>query len=293
MTNNQVLEIINLCQANALTPKGKLGKELLPDVREMLSAPAQRVDEAQLRQLFKNNSNCYADTWSQDGLGAPMVEGDVIQAMTEERFIEVVAPIAGSRWQQGQQGNVNPGFDIWTKEALNLLHWSSLGADVLSTMCKKVNLTAGAEKAKELSENIKSFLANPSKSPRVPAATEPTPPQQPAPTIGARWVPGPPKLDDKIDSERVYVCKTGRDYSVWVVAHVQLGFYTYPALCDGKKVVDIENFYCDYHYMLSPATFPTREQADEWALETFIPNTGRRTAALAMYDWIVQQIKQK
>lgn len=102
MTDNQVLEIINLCQANALTPQGKIGKELLPEVRDLLFAPAQGVEEAQLRQLFKNNSNCYADTWSQDGLGAPMVEGDVIQAMTEERFIEVVTGLTGSRWQQGQ-----------------------------------------------------------------------------------------------------------------------------------------------------------------------------------------------
>ena len=51
-------------------------------------------DEA-LKKLFQNNSDCYADTWSQDGLGAPMVEGEVIQAMTVEKFIEVVKSI----WQ--------------------------------------------------------------------------------------------------------------------------------------------------------------------------------------------------
>lgn len=81
------------------------------------------------------------------------------------------------RGQQEKDVSVKPGFDIWTKEAINLLHWSSLGADVLSTMCEKVNLTAGAETAKELSENIKSFLSNPSK-----------PPKATAPIISARWV---------------------------------------------------------------------------------------------------------
>ena len=48
-----------------------------------------------LKKLFQNNSDCYADTWSQDGLGAPMVEGEVIQAMTVEQFIKVVKSI----WQ--------------------------------------------------------------------------------------------------------------------------------------------------------------------------------------------------
>jgi len=48
------------------------------------------MNEEELRQLFKNRANCYADTWSQDGLGAPMVEGAVIQAMDEDCFIETL-----------------------------------------------------------------------------------------------------------------------------------------------------------------------------------------------------------
>ena len=55
------------------------------------SLPSDEV----LKKLFQNNSDCYADTWSQDGLGAPMVEGEVIQAMTVQKFIEVVKSI----WQ--------------------------------------------------------------------------------------------------------------------------------------------------------------------------------------------------
>ena len=44
--------------------------------------------ESELRQLFKNLSDCYADTWhSERGL---MEEGEVIEAMTEDRFIEAL-----------------------------------------------------------------------------------------------------------------------------------------------------------------------------------------------------------
>ena len=49
------------------------------------------MDELELRQLFKNMSDCYADTW-EDGVEQP-VEGEVIQAMTEDRFIEVIKEI--------------------------------------------------------------------------------------------------------------------------------------------------------------------------------------------------------
>jgi hypothetical protein len=49
------------------------------------------MNELQLRQLFKNLSDCYADTWhSERGL---MEEGEVIQAMTEDRFIEALKEI--------------------------------------------------------------------------------------------------------------------------------------------------------------------------------------------------------
>jgi len=45
----------------------------------------------ELRQLFKNNSDCHADTWhSERGF---MEEGEVIQSMTEDKFIEVIEEI--------------------------------------------------------------------------------------------------------------------------------------------------------------------------------------------------------
>lgn len=46
------------------------------------------VDDEELRQLFRNNSDCYADTWKSDR--GFMEEGEVLQAMTEEKFIETI-----------------------------------------------------------------------------------------------------------------------------------------------------------------------------------------------------------
>lgn len=48
--------------------------------------------ELELRQLFKNNSDCYADTWDSSNTndsGCPN-EGEVIQAMTEDSFIKLL-----------------------------------------------------------------------------------------------------------------------------------------------------------------------------------------------------------
>jgi hypothetical protein len=46
------------------------------------------MNEPELRQLFKNRSDCYADTWYEND--GNFVEGDVIQAITEDEFIELL-----------------------------------------------------------------------------------------------------------------------------------------------------------------------------------------------------------
>lgn len=46
-------------------------------------------EEDKLRQMFKNQSDCYADTGQIDSDGK-YIEGVVIQAMTEDRFIETL-----------------------------------------------------------------------------------------------------------------------------------------------------------------------------------------------------------
>ena len=62
----------------------------------------KNLHEQQLRQLFKNNSDCYADTgeWVyNEDLVYPTsgdkiyIEGDIIQAMTEDKFIELLKEI--------------------------------------------------------------------------------------------------------------------------------------------------------------------------------------------------------
>lgn len=47
------------------------------------------MTELELRQMFKNLSDCYADTGKFENDGS-YTEGEVIQAMTEDRFIEAL-----------------------------------------------------------------------------------------------------------------------------------------------------------------------------------------------------------
>lgn len=47
-----------------------------------------KLTEENLRQTFKNNSDCYADTWLD--IGFEMKEGEVIQAMTEDQFVKII-----------------------------------------------------------------------------------------------------------------------------------------------------------------------------------------------------------
>jgi hypothetical protein len=49
----------------------------------------ERLEETALRQLFKNKSNCYADTGRFENDGS-YSEGKVIQAMTEDCFINTI-----------------------------------------------------------------------------------------------------------------------------------------------------------------------------------------------------------
>jgi hypothetical protein len=47
------------------------------------------MNELELRQLFKNLSDCYANTGRFENDGS-YTEGEVVQAMTEDRFIEAL-----------------------------------------------------------------------------------------------------------------------------------------------------------------------------------------------------------
>jgi hypothetical protein len=62
------------------------------------------LEEVKLRQIFKNLSDCYADTGSFEN-DSSYREGEVIQAMTEDTFIKII-----NEWQQEQQDNFIIGF---------------------------------------------------------------------------------------------------------------------------------------------------------------------------------------
>lgn len=52
--------------------------------------------KAYLQRVFRNNSDCYADTMNyEDGKG--WQEGETIQAMTEEKFVELVNKLLNER----------------------------------------------------------------------------------------------------------------------------------------------------------------------------------------------------
>lgn len=64
--------------------------------------------EERLRELFKANSDCYADTGRFENDGS-YTEGDVVLAITEDRFIELISKIK------------NLPKDLFTKEQVNEL----------------------------------------------------------------------------------------------------------------------------------------------------------------------------
>ena len=84
------------------------------------------TNESKLRQTFQNLSDCYADTGKFENDGS-YTEGDVIQAMTEDRFIEVLNKIInyseddmGKAWSAGYHNKVDEingrnliKFDAW------------------------------------------------------------------------------------------------------------------------------------------------------------------------------------
>ena len=69
---------------------------------------------AELGQLFENNSDCYADTWLD--IGIEMQQGEVIQAMTKEKFIKVAESFASMRVEQEKESIrqflISEGFEM-------------------------------------------------------------------------------------------------------------------------------------------------------------------------------------
>lgn len=66
-----------------------------------------------INQLFENNFDCYADTWkdNHDTVPPTKIEGDVVLAMTKEKFVEVVKELF-----------LDENIERW-KKSLNLERW--------------------------------------------------------------------------------------------------------------------------------------------------------------------------
>ncbi len=81
--------------------------------------------ETIMRPLFKNNSDCYADTWMD--IGTDMVQGEVIQAMTEDRFIEVLKQFAIFTPEELREHDEKVAEKAWSASRDYFLHMKELG----------------------------------------------------------------------------------------------------------------------------------------------------------------------
>ena len=59
------------------------------------------MNENELRQKFRDESDCYADTGRFENDGS-YTEGGVVQAMTEDKFVEVVMEILEKELRENQ-----------------------------------------------------------------------------------------------------------------------------------------------------------------------------------------------
>ncbi|MFN3341885.1 MAG: hypothetical protein ACK40M_04265 [Flavobacteriales bacterium] len=107
--------------------------------------------------------------------------------------------------------------------------------------------------------------------------------KQPAPTIGARWVMLTPDNIPATNWDKIHF-RYSSDKKVMTSGMAWV-------LIEGGRHNEIEYLFD------SPATFPTREQAQEWVNIQY-PEwdhelSTERKVSMEMYDWIVQQMAQK
>lgn len=113
--------------------------------------------------------------------------------------------------------------------------------------------------------------------------------QQPTPTIGARWV----KASEAKPKEGWHNGKYGGDECVIDVNNGNL-IITFP----NGRINDNPDMSITEYLEESTCNFPTRDQAEEWSHETWHRKVDyhgladiKKTTAIAMYDWIIEQIK--
>lgn len=113
--------------------------------------------------------------------------------------------------------------------------------------------------------------------------------QQPTPTIGARWVKASERLPENLRPVKVRIDEKEEHESKWDESE--------KAFMIGGKRFPPRLYFIQWRYLdESPASFPTREQAQKWVDELGVPAwawASASRAALAMYDWIKQMLEKK
>jgi hypothetical protein len=104
------------CTMNYCDENGCLNRK-----RELVEPKQQTLEEAKLRQLFKNRSNCYADTGRFENDGS-YSEGEVIQAMDENCFINVI-----KEWQADRMYGDAEVLDILDKFLTSMVKGEKTG----------------------------------------------------------------------------------------------------------------------------------------------------------------------
>ena len=88
--NGQYQNLCRECNSIFIGYKRRLVCKECMDKKQVSVEPVKpEIAEEKLRELFRNNSDCYADTWQFQNDGS-VKEGAVTQAMTEDKFIEIV-----------------------------------------------------------------------------------------------------------------------------------------------------------------------------------------------------------
>ena len=78
----------------------------------------KRTAGEELSKIFKRYSDCYADTWH--SVNGVMEDGDVIQAITEQRFIEAVNLVLSASQFKAAAATQGQETYVWVKASERL-----------------------------------------------------------------------------------------------------------------------------------------------------------------------------
>lgn len=171
--------------------------------------------------------------------------------------------IAGSRWQQGQGDSAKNAHTSHTSPVI--VGWDDNKAKEAIENALYATGRFLTDVASELADGIIGYLNDAGVT---------------APAIGARWV----RASERLPEVGTTICFRifERRYSGEYIGNRVFKSHAHACTYGAGSVEWLDE---------SPCTFPTREQAVQWA-KGYKRLNGQKGAMLAMYDWIVQQLKQ-